>query len=60
LEKNKKDSPPKKPLEPGGCSVFRQGLVVSALRKRLAQGLDPEEERQVRAEIEDLEARLGL
>ena len=47
-------------VKSGGCEDYRLGLVLSALRRRLDQGVDAEEDKALRREIADIEERLGL
>lgn len=55
----KKTEPADRPIAQG-CSVFRLGLVLSALKKQLAQGAAPEEEARIKAEIASLEEQMDL
>jgi len=56
LEKNEPGK--RDPL--GGCGVYRQGLVISSLQKRLAKAETEEERERIRAEIEALEKEMGF
>jgi len=48
------------PARTGGCLDYRLSLVLAALRRRLDEDLEAEEERDVRAQIAALEEQLGL
>lgn len=48
------------PAAPGGCGDYRLGLVLSALNKRLAENPPAEEAAKIQAEIDELEAKMGL
>lgn len=54
-----KNDPAKKSVL-GGCGVYRQGLVISALQEKLARVETDEERERIRAEIEALEEEIGL
>lgn len=47
-------------LPPSGCTNYRMGLVLSALRRRLDDDLTDSERAAVEKEIEAMEEQLGF
>ena len=43
-----------------GCGAYRTGLVITALNKRLAEGVGAKEEAIIKAKIAELEEQLGF